>query len=147
MRGFTLMELMVTVSVTGVIALAGHALMLETRVSGARLEAEVAMQREASLAGEWLGRDLRTADAVEPGKVGVEIVAPGERRVRWAVEPGGLVRIDGAERLVIGAHVARLDIDRRATPPGWRVEIELVRPLVSGRGASMTRVLEIGDRR
>ncbi len=144
-RGFTLLELAIVTSIWGVIALSVYAFMLETRIAGARLEAEVELQRQAALAGEWIARDVRAADAVEPVGGALEVIAPGERRVVYRVDASGLARVDGDTTLRVAKGVAAVTAHRQART--WIVGLELVRPLALGREVRIRREIVVGDRR
>lgn len=144
-RGFTLVELAISSAIWGVIALSIYTFMLEARISGARLEAEIELQRQAALAGEWIARDVRAADAVEPVGGALEVIAPGERRVVYRVDATGLARVDGEVTLRIAKGVSAVSARRLAR--GWSVELVLVRPLVLGREVRIHREVMVADRR
>lgn len=144
-RGFTLIELAISTSIAGVVAMAIYAFMLETRLSSARLEAEIELVRQAAVAGEWIARDVRAADAVEPVGGALEVIAPGEARVVYAIEGGGLVRRDAAGSALVGKSVAA--VSARRLPRGWVVTLELRRALALGREVRLQRDLLVGDRR
>lgn len=137
--GFTLLELMIVTTVAGLVTAAAGALYLEARLASARIEAELQLQREASLIAEVLGRDLRSAPPGAPASGELALETP-DGPVRYRVE-GGLVRWAGGERWVLGRHVTGLE---RA---GSEVALTLERPLLGARTVKLTRAIHGGSRR
>lgn len=108
-RGFTLIELMIVVSISGVIAAAAGAFWLQGRLSAARIEAQVRLQREASLVSEVVARDLRGAARVDPDGAGLVITpAGGGPVVRYRLEGGVLARHAAGEPWVLSRLVERI---------------------------------------
>ena len=136
-RGFTLIELMIVTVILAIVAGALGALYLEARVSGARVEASLELEREAAVATEWLRRDLRGATAVATTTTGLTITRGPLPRVRYLVDEGRLVRDDGAPR-ALGRRFRALS----AEPVSERVErisLSLERPLSAQTTARIER--------
>lgn len=143
-RGFTLIELANVLVISSIVFGAGGALYLEGRVAATRLEAQVGLQRQASLAAEWIGRELRSADRVEPGEDGLSL-ADADRALRFGVEEERLFVEEAGERHVIARGVTALRVDPEQGR--WRVHLVLERRLIQGREVRIERDFWIARRR
>jgi prepilin-type N-terminal cleavage/methylation domain-containing protein len=142
-RGFTLLELMCVVSIMTIVMASVGAFYLEFRVAAARTEAEVSMNREASLALEWLARDAAGADRIDGDPLGATI-ARGEERIRWEVGERGLLRTAARSR-IIAPRATQLAVE--TTPAGERFFITSERKLLRGRAARVVRSAFVARRR
>lgn len=142
--GFTLTELAIVLAMmSGLSAAIGH-LYLETRAVGVQTEAQIALERRASLAFEFAARDLRGGALVED-EAGVTVQG-AQGRIRYALEADRLVRTDAqGRRRTLARHVTRF----AAAPVtgGYRLEIELRRPLFRSRRVALRRAVFVGARR
>jgi prepilin-type N-terminal cleavage/methylation domain-containing protein len=143
-RGFTLMELMVVVSISSIVVAAVAAFHLEGRVAIARAEMQVNLQRQASLAAEWIGREIREAGKIEAHD-GELILIDGDRRVRFGVDGGKLFREEGSERFIVTKNVVEFHAEQIIS--GWSVDLALERPLLAGRSVRIERRFWVGRRR
>ena len=118
-RGFTLIEVMLVVAFTGTITGAVCLWQFETQLAGAQREAQVQLQREASLVAETLGKAIRSANQVELGDNRVtvdDVIFELRDRRLWAGDRA------------VARHIEALEVDR--TPEGprtWRVRVVLGR--------------------
>jgi prepilin-type N-terminal cleavage/methylation domain-containing protein len=144
-RGFTLMEMSIVVSLLGLVFTASTVLFLEGRSAVARSEAHVELTRSASLATEWLAREIRSAEKVEPLEDGVAC-SIGDRRITLRAEGGRLIRAEGEERLAIARGVRRLTVTPRVSG-GHQIDLTLWRDLVFGREIRIERQFWVGPRR
>lgn len=139
-RGFTLMELLVVLTLLPVMAAAIGSFYLEGRIATARVEARVSLNRSLSLAMEHMGRDLRSAASVETSTVGIKMKVLDERVIYEVLPSTGLVRTacgrDCASRpLVPRVRGLRVEADEA----GYRIFVKAVRPLALGRALTVRR--------
>lgn len=138
-RGFTLIELCVSIAIIGIVATAVAALHFETRLAAAHREAQVTLHREASLAAEILTAAIRSADDVRTGDGKYTI---GDR----------VFELDGRGLRADGRVVARY-IDRLAIEPvkgahkRWQLTLELSRFKAINRPYRATRSFWVEARR
>jgi prepilin-type N-terminal cleavage/methylation domain-containing protein len=143
-RGFTLIEMMIC-STIGTIVVAGVGMFyLEARVSTARTEADVLLNRDASLALEWIARDASGADQIESEARGVAVVR-GEERIRWEIGERGLTRIAGSQSRIIAPRATELKVE--AVDRGHRFQVKAERKLLQHRSAKIVRSVFVGRRR
>lgn len=142
-RGFTLIELMISIALTSVFAGAIGAFYLEARATAATHEAQIALERRASLSLERLARDLRSG-RVTHSEAGLVVERP-EGTVRWRIEAGRLERRAGEARRVL----ARGASDLRLEPAegGHTVHLTLTRRITRTRRLRIRRAVFVGDRR
>lgn len=143
-----MVELMVTVSVAGVVAGAASLFALEGRLSAARVEAEVKLTREASLVLEHVARDLRGASDATSEESGIQIEVGEGEPIRYVVGPFGLERRHGSEKRLLSRSSRSIRVDDRTKPEaGWRVGLIVSRPLAAGRTIGFERFVFVGRRR
>ena len=143
-RGFTLIEMMLCVTI-GTIVVAGAGMFyLEARVSTARTEADVALNRDASLALEWIARDASGADQIESEERGLAVVR-GEERIRWEIGQRGLIRTAGSQSRIIASRATELRVE--AVDRGHRFHLTSERKLLKGRSAKIVRSAFVGRRK
>lgn len=139
-RGFTLIELMVVVTISAIMSAALGRLYVEVRVSGARVEAGLELEREASLVTEWLRRDLRGARAIQAAGAGVEIEREGGKIIYRIDERGVLWRNQGEERAIAKRIIA---IEPTALERSASIRLQLERPLANLGSARIERRFEV----
>lgn len=144
-RGFTVAELAMTIAISGVIAASAGALYLEMRIDFARSEANVVLVREASIALEGIGRDLRNARRATSDQRGTAIDVGDPTPIRFVIDRSGLVRDDGEERTPIARFIR--DVAVREVPGGFHVVLSLERSLAEGRRVQIVRDAFVGSRR
>ncbi|MEZ4471291.1 MAG: prepilin-type N-terminal cleavage/methylation domain-containing protein [bacterium] len=114
-RGFTLVELLVVMAITGILASAVLHLLADTRAAARSASRHQRWSGEARAAFTVLGRDVRAADAVRAGEERLELQA-GARLVVWrreAVEgTPTLVREADGHRQVMAGDVETLRVER-----------------------------------
>lgn len=136
-RGFTLIELTVVVAISGIIAATGGHYYLESRVAAARIEAQVELQRSASLILESVARDLRGAREASNTERGIA-VRVGEREVSYELRDG-LVRVDGPEPLMISRYGSAIDVRPWDGDRGFIVHLRLTREFLEDRRVHFDR--------
>lgn len=139
-RGFTMVELMIVVAISGTVAAAGGAFYLEHRVGAARIEAQVNLQRNASLALEIVARDLRGARAVAT-EDGIVVVHTSEgQTIRYALDDGKLARaVNGGEPWVLLRFVRAFGVEDWSDGSGWVAHLVVGRELLEGRKIVLER--------
>lgn len=143
-RGFTLIELMLVVAMTSIVAGAIGAFYLEVRATGATIEAQVQLERRASLALEALARDMRGArTSVTPEQLTLQ--HSGAAPVRWRVEDGRLLRSEGASTRVLARGARGLFV--QGVSGGHRVRLVLGRRVTRSRDLEIEREVFVGLRR
>jgi prepilin-type N-terminal cleavage/methylation domain-containing protein len=140
-RGFTLIELLIVVAVTSIVMGALGHLHLETRVSAARLEADLVMERSTSLVAAWVSRLGRGAEEIRATDRGIEFVLYDGQRVELFSADRRLIELRGEEKTMIARHIDGLGIEEQAG--SWVVEIRAVRPLIDGAEQRRVRSLRI----
>jgi prepilin-type N-terminal cleavage/methylation domain-containing protein len=145
-RGFTVMELTITVAITGMIAAGAGMFYLESRIDFVRSDTNVTLTREASLAIETINRDLRNAAKASSTSERLLEIDQGDKVVvRYVIDRTGLSRDDGEEQLLIARFVRSLTVRQEAE--GFAIQLALERELVPGRSVRMVRDAFVGARR
>ena len=142
-RGFTMVELMVVIVTLPIVAASIGLFYLEGRVSGARIEHQVAATRSLSIAHEIIARDLRNATAVSGDKT---VSVEGDNTVVFAVSDKGLTRTAEGRTRVLSRYVDRIEVvsdDQR----GFAVTLSSEHRLLPKRHVRMTRKNYVARRR
>ncbi|MCB9550196.1 MAG: prepilin-type N-terminal cleavage/methylation domain-containing protein [Myxococcales bacterium] len=124
-RGFTLVELLIVMTITGILATAVLHLLADTREAARSTARHQRWSGEAQAAFALLGRDARAAMTVAPADQALRLDGPAGP-VQWrreAVEGvPALVREAGQRRQVVATDVEGL----RVVQAGRRLTVELV---------------------
>lgn len=143
-RGFTLIELMITVGIASIVVAAVGALYLEFRIDASSQESRVLMTRRASLVLEQVTRDVAGADSVEQRPDGVH-VRRGDDVLIWRVEPRGLVRAAGGDLKLMAPRATELQIVEEGA--GHLARLVMRRKLIGRREVRIVRGAFIGRRK
>ena len=147
-RGFTLTELTIVMSLTGIVAGASGLLYLEIRTAGAIVEAQVSLERRAGLVLEAVARDLRggstpaTTQAISDG--GTVTIERPPQVIHYSVLDGTLRRKSDFGERTLARSARALSID--ATDGGHIVRLALERQLRRGRTLRVERLVFVGVR-
>ncbi|MEM7676518.1 MAG: prepilin-type N-terminal cleavage/methylation domain-containing protein [Myxococcota bacterium] len=157
-RGFTLVELMSVISITGIVAAATGLLYLEIRTAGVLTEAQVTMERRAALVLEWVARDLRTsvllrtstpklASKSEPALQNELLrLESNNGTIIYKIEGDALLRYthDGAGRVLTRYAESLVVVPVEG---GHRATVRMKRTLRRGRWLKLRRETFVGRRR
>ncbi|MCB9655638.1 MAG: prepilin-type N-terminal cleavage/methylation domain-containing protein [Deltaproteobacteria bacterium] len=152
-RGFTLLEMMIVCSILPILFAAAGSLYVESRVAGARIEAQLRLQREASLIAEFMTRDLRSdtqaaSTLVAPDSAGdrSEISIPiGGKKARYLSTGTTLTRhVDGEDPVTLSRRVRHLSI--KPDGDAFQIDLELEHPILPGREVRFQRTLKVVHR-
>lgn len=144
-RGFTLLELMVVSSLSVVIAGAAGMFYYQARVSAARIEAQLQLQRQASLVAEFLAADLRAAQESRGSKTGIDLKTFDGEQIAYRLSPDGLVRARGASVMMLSGRMQSIKLTQKK---GWReVRMRLLRKMPQGRNVQIERSFRVRGRR
>lgn len=136
-RGFTLIELLVVLVIMGPLTAMIGAFYLEARISAAMIEAEILLEREASLTAESLAKDLRYAGSARSNVQGLSIQTAAGETVAWSIDGQKLVRKDQRSRQVLHRHAHTLTVE--PVKEGWQASLVLRRPLLGRRAVKVKR--------
>lgn len=143
-RGFTIVELMISVTLMSVVVGAVGALYLEFRIDAASQESRVIMTRRASLALESIARDVVGADSVEQAPDGLH-VRRGEEVVTWRIDEEGLARVADGRRRAVAPRAVALEVTEEKA--GHRARLVMRRRLIKHREVRIVREVFIGRRK
>jgi hypothetical protein len=144
-RGFTIYELAISIVLMSAVSGAAGAFYLELRTATVRSDASVVLTREASLAAETIGRDLRNANAAISETNGVSVDIGETKPVRYLAEKGVLFRDEGTGRVAIAHFVRELRVFE--AKGGFRLELVMERALAEGRSVRIVREAFLGARK
>jgi hypothetical protein len=129
------------VALTGItVSAVGH-LHLQGRVSAARLEGDLVMERSAALAASWLSRLGRSAESITATDRGLSMRLFDGEEVELIAENRRLIEVRGGTRTAIARHIDHLKLEEQ--PGSWVLEIHATRPLVDGAEHRRTRSVRI----
>jgi prepilin-type N-terminal cleavage/methylation domain-containing protein len=143
-RGFTLVEMMVSVTLMSIVFGALGALYLEFRIDATSQESRVIMTRRASLALESIARDIVAADAVEQASDSVH-VRRGDEVVTWRIDEEGLARVAAGRRRAVAPRAVALEVTEEKA--GHRARLVMRRRLIKHREVRIVREVFIGRRK
>jgi len=101
-RGFSLVEILVTMVIMGLVVGAVYTLHLSTQRTANTSEEVVEVQQNLRVASEWLARDLRMAGFLVDGNA-IANAAAGEISLRMATSGDRIARIDAATSITAGS--------------------------------------------
>jgi len=147
-RGFSLLELMVVIAVTGCLLVLVASVMHQAKWRLGPAAAAADARGELELARARLLSDIRGACSAEIAQGGSELrlTGPDSRAVVWSVAGGRLIRTAGPDsRKVFAAQLAggqfRVSADKAATR-----FVETTLRLPSGKGSSEPRLVYVASR-